>query len=81
MWVVLGSVFYVSQEAKGCYSLEKYGIQNNSHTAMWVVLVSVFYFSQESKGCSFLKKVQNLKQLTLCDVGCFGLRALSVKGC
>ena len=45
MWVVLGSVFYVSQEAKGCYSLEKYGIQNNSHTAMWVVLVSVFYFS------------------------------------
>ena len=44
MWVVLGSVFYLSQEAKGCYSLEKYGIPNNSHTAGWLFWFLYFTF-------------------------------------
>ena len=41
---VVGSVLYLSEEAKGCFSLVKYGTQNNPHTAMWVVLGSILFW-------------------------------------
>ena len=34
MLVVMCSVLYLSKEATGCFSLVKYGTQNNPHTAI-----------------------------------------------
>ena len=49
MLVVLGSVVYFTKGATGCYSLEKYGTQNNAHTVNWVLWVLY---------CTFLRRLR-----------------------
>ena len=66
-------------DAKGCYSLKKYGTQNNAHSASGCFGFRTLPF-KGGEGLLLLGKVRNLKQPTYCDVGCFGLCTLLFKG-
>ena len=57
--------------------LERYGIQNNSHTAGWLFWFLYFTFHRRLRAAVSSKRYGTLKQRTLCYVGCFGLRLLN----